>query len=158
MRHNIEKLNGFKYEPKSMSKSLIFILVLTLLIGLKAPNFAYGAALAPESQLGSATPDNSVQRPPLQEPVQSLMEQAQNKLQEGASKAVESAQEAAKSEIQRQIEKQVQAVENAVTSAVKKAVDIIKENIGNTVLNIKTFFINIKNKIFQIKIEPPIQI
>ena len=141
-----------------MFKSLIFILVLTLLIGLKAPNFAYGAALAPESQLGSSTPENDAQKPPLQEPVQSLMEQAQNKLQEEASKAVESAQEAAKSEIQRQIEKQIQAMESTVMSAVKKAVDIIKENIGKAALNIKMFFINIKNKIFQTKIEPPLQI
>lgn len=141
-----------------MSKSLIFVLVLTLLIALKAPNFAYSAVSANESIFPSSQPENIVQKPPLQEPVQSIMEQAQNKLQEEASKAVESAQEAAKSEIQRQIEKQVQAIENTVTSAVKKAVDIIKENIVNTALNIKTFFINIKNYIFQTKIEPPIQI
>ncbi len=131
-----------------MSKSLIFILLLPVIILFLAPNFAYGAVLAPESQLGSSTIENTAQKPPLQEKIQELMEKAQNKLQEGASKAYQSAQEATQSEIQKQAEKQVQATKGALTAFVKKAIDTIKENISKPILKIKNFFIELKNKIF----------
>ena len=141
-----------------MPKSLIFILILSVIVALKAPNFAYKAALATESHLESAAPENPSQKPPLQESVQSLMEEAQNKLQEGAGKALESAQEAAKSELRRQVERQIQTVENALTSAVKKVVDIIKEKTSKAVSKIKLYLIKLKDWIFKPRFVPPIQV
>lgn len=131
-----------------MSKSLTFMLFLPIIIPLLAPNFACGAVLAPESQLGSSTIENTAQKPLLQEEVQELMEKAQNKLQEGASKAYQSAQEAAQSEIQKQAEKQVQATKGVLTTFVKKTIDTIKENISKAILKIKNIFVELKNKIF----------
>ena len=82
------------------------------------------------------------------EEAQNWMQKAQNWLTEASRKAYESAQEAARQEISRQINKQVKDAENKAVTVAKSTADMIKENIINIFSKIKTFFIILKNKIF----------
>ncbi len=137
---------------------IVLTIALTILSALKAPNFAYGAALAQE---GSPTPspsENWLEMPlqsqaqlwpagpldpwldKLKAGAQDLMNQTQNGLQQAAGKASESAQQAAKDEISRQASQAAQQVKTGVSASVERVVAQIKSKIGEIISNIKTFW------------------
>lgn len=138
--------------------AIVLIIVLTILSALKAPNFAYGAALAPlsgaEAQEGSPTPspsENWLEMPlpagpldpwleKLKAGAQDLMNQAQNGLQQAAGQASESAQQAIKDEISRQANQASQEAKKGITAAVERVVAQIKSQIGEIISNIKIFW------------------
>ncbi|TSC53391.1 MAG: hypothetical protein LiPW39_297 [Parcubacteria group bacterium LiPW_39] len=134
-----------------MPKSLAFILVSTLLITLKAPNFAYSAVLAQESSPMPSPSENWLEMPlpagpldpwleKLKGGAQDLMNQAQKELQQGAGKASESAQQAVKDEISRQASQASQEAKKGISAAVERVVTQIKSKIGEIISNIKIFF------------------
>lgn len=139
--------------------AIVLTSVLTILSALKAPNFAYGAALAPlsgaEAQEGSPLPspsENWLEMPSLPagplDPwldklkggAQDLMNQTQNGLQQAAGQASESAQQAVKDEISRQANQASQEAKKGIAAAVERVVAQIKSQIGEIISNIKTFW------------------
>jgi len=131
-----------------MPKRLLFILLLTLIFALLAPNFAYKAALATEGgktlsqgqklvlTASSTSPEDAIKKP-----VQSLMNEAQNKLQQGFEEASRSVQEAAKAELDRQIALQARNAKKGMVGIIKDTVKIIEDSVKKFFSDISNWFI-----------------
>ena len=126
-----------------MPKSLVFILLLTLIFALLAPNFAFKAALAmalapnlSQGQNDPATPSPASPEDAIKKPVQDLMNQAQNELQQGFDRASKSAQEAAKAEFDREIALQTQNAKKGIFGLIQDTVIVIEETTTKIVNNI----------------------
>lgn len=111
-----------------------------------------GEMISPETPKASQNPQNSLDsatNDSVKQTAQNWMQMAQNWLTGAAETAYESARQAALQTISRQIDNQIKSTENQAKTSVVSVVDIIKENIGNAISQIKIFFVDYKNKLFK---------